>query len=147
MLKLPPKMEKILLLVHGEGLREVDVAKKLGVSRQAISKSIRDGVGRLSQIFLEVAEILNADIIRVNLRKGYAIFKDRQLNIKIYVFYIPEKGVRILFRDNIECNSEGLRSLCIDIVKAAKKWGIIKKDKGKSDINEVLQEIIKIIEA
>ncbi|MCD6428198.1 MAG: hypothetical protein J7L12_01105 [Desulfurococcales archaeon] len=128
-------------------MREINVAKKLGVSRQAISKSIKDGVGRLSQIFLEVAEVLNADIIRVNLCKGYAVLKSRQLNVKVYVFYIPEKGIRVLFGSNIDCRNEELRSLCADIVDAAKKWGIIKENEEKQNINELIQGVTSIVEA
>ncbi len=142
-MKLSSRMEEVLLLVYGRGLREVDVAKRLNVSRQAINKALREATGRLSQIFLELAEILNADIIRVNVRKGYAIFRGRQLNTKIYAFYIPGKGVRVLFKNRVNCRDEELRSLCIDIIKAAKEWGIIEKE---DDINTTLRNILRIIE-
>ncbi len=143
-MKLPPRMEEVLLLIHGKGLREVDAAKRLDVSRQAINKALREAAGRLSQIFLELAEILNADIIRVNVRKGYAILRGRQLNTKIYAFYIPRKGVRVLFKNEVNCGDEGLRSLCTDIVKAAKEWGIIEEE--GDDADTTLRNILKIIE-
>lgn len=144
MLRLPLRMEEVLLLVHGKGLREVDVAEKLGVSKQAVNKALREGIGRLSQIFLTLAEILNADIIRVNLNKGYAIFRGRQLNNRIYAFYIPKKGVRILFGDNINCRNRDMKTLCLEIIEASKEWGIIKEE--MQDVNKTLREVIKSIE-
>ncbi len=144
-MKLPSRMEEVLLLIYGKGLREVDVARRLNVSRQAINRALRGATGRLSQIFLELAEILNADIIRVNVRKGYAIFRGRQLNTKIYAFYIPRKGIRVLFKNGVNCRDEELRSLCIDIIRAAKEWGMIEEE--EDDADTTLRNILRIIEA
>ncbi len=145
MLKLPPRMEKILLLVHGKKLREVDVAEGLGISKQAVSKALKEGRGRLAQLFLSLAETLNADIIKADISKGYAIVRIRQLNAKAYLIYVPGDGLRVLFRSNINCSGDQL-AFCKRIVDAAVKWRIINEDKAKDNIEDVIKEIINRLE-
>ena len=72
MLKLPRRMEEVLLAVYG-GRRGSNVARGLGMTRQAVSKLVKEGRARLAEVSLEVAEILDADVVKVDLSKGYAI--------------------------------------------------------------------------
>ncbi len=145
MLKLPKRMEEALLAVYGDGKRESEVAKELGVSKQAVSKFVKEGRARLTEIFLEVTEILHADLIRINLSKGYAIIKPRQLRVKAYVFYVPGEGPRILFEEDIKCLEE-TRTLCKEVVKAIKAWGLIKACKGVDNEEDIIRCIIKLLE-
>ncbi len=147
MLKLPPRMEEILLLVYGRGLREIEVAERLKISKQAVSKALREAKGKLAEIFLETAEMLNADIIRIDISRGFAIVRIRQLNMKAYILYVPGRGIRILFRHKIECNSES-KNLCEDIVNAAITWRILDEyqlKKGRS-LEDLVNEIINKLE-
>jgi len=144
MLRLPDKMEQILLLVHGRGLREIDVAEKLGISKQAVSKSLREGRGRLSQLFLHVAELLNADIVRASLEKGCAVLKSRQLKRKIYVIYVPGKGLRTLFEGEIDCSKENQR-ICSEIVEAGRQWGLLKETRGA--LEKLVRDLIDLVES
>jgi len=145
MLKLPKRMEEALLAVYGDGKRESEVARELGVSKQAVSKFVREGRARLTEIFLEVTEVLHADLVRINLSKGYAIIKPRQLRVKAYVFYVPGEGPRVLFEGDIKCLEE-TRTLCKEVVKAIKAWGLIKACKGVDDEEDIIKCIIKLLE-
>ncbi|RLG76775.1 MAG: hypothetical protein DRO12_03895 [Thermoprotei archaeon] len=145
MLKLPKRMEEALLAVYGDGKRESEVAKELGVSKQAVSKFVREGRARLTEIFLEVTEVLHADLVRINLSKGYAIIKPRQLRVKAYVFYVPGSGPRVLFEGDIRCSEEA-RTLCREVVKAVKAWGLIKACSGVDDEEGIIRCVIKLLE-
>lgn len=143
MLRLPQRMEEVLLAVYGRGLREVDVARELGVSRQAINKLVREGRARLTETFIELAEVLQADIVRINLARGYAIIKLRQIGVKAYVFYIPGKGPRIVFDGEISCSNE-TRALCHDLIKAFESWGLLRSCSG--DEESVIECVIRRLE-
>ncbi len=145
MLRLPPRMEEVILLVYGKGLREVEVAEKLGISKQAVSKALREGRGRLAQIFLSLAETLNADVIKVDISRGYAVVRLRQLGMKAYLIYVPGKGVRTLFQQNVACDEEN-EALCRDVIEAAIAWGLIREDSIGNDYVEAIDKVIKELE-
>ncbi len=145
MLKLPRRMEEALLAVYGKGRRESEVARELGVSKQAVNKFVREGRARLAEIFIMVAEILYADIIRINLAKGYAIIKPRQLGVKAYVFYVPGNGPRVVFGEDIKC-SEETRSLCREIVEAIRAWGLTGECSDTGDEEDIIRCIVKLLE-
>ena len=146
MLRLPPRMEEVLLLVYGRGSREVDVAEKLGISKQAVSKALREARGRLAQIFLTVADLMGADIIRVNIEKGYAIVKIRQTRQKAYIFYIPGKGPKVVFEGSMRLSKDD-EKLYEEVIKAAVEWGILKgKVLEVGDLVKAMKELIKVLE-
>ncbi len=146
MLKLPPRMEEVLLLVYGRGSKEVEVAEKLGISKQAVSKALREARGRLAQIFLTVADLMSADIIKVNIEKGYAIVKIRQTKQKAYIFYIPGKGPKVLFEGSVRL-SEDNEKLYEEVIKAAIEWGILKgRELRINNLVKAMKELIKVIE-
>ena len=142
MWKLPPKMETIILMVYGQGFKEVEVAKELGISKQAVNKALKEARGRLAEMFLSLAEILNADITRVNVSKGYAVLRLRQLNESAYAIYVPGKGLRVLFERNIDPKER--KSFYQEIIEATVRWGLIKEYKG---LRQALNKIINIMES
>ncbi len=145
MLRLPPRMEEVILLVYGKGLREVEVAEKLGISKQAVSKALKEGRGRLAQIFLSLAETLNADVIKVDIGKGYAVVRLRQLGMKAYLIYVPGKGVRTLFQQNVTCDEEN-EALCREVIEAAITWGLIRGDSLGNDYVKAIDKVIEELE-
>ena len=144
-LKLPKRMEEVLLEVYGKGKRESDVARELGISKQAVSKFLREGRARLTEIFVEVAEMLHADIVRISLNKGYAVIRPRQLKIKAYIVYVPSIGPRILFGGNIVCEGE-VRKLCREVVEAFESWGLLGKCSEETNDASIIECVIRTIE-
>ena len=142
-MKLPPRMEKILLMACGENLKETEIARKLGISKQAVSKALREARGRLVQIFLTIADILNADIVRVNVEKGYAILRLRQTGQKAYIIYIPGKGPKTLFEKPLNLDEANTR-FYEEIVEASIKWGIIQAE--DLELPRVLEKLLNNME-
>ncbi len=134
-----------MLLVYGKNLKEIEVAERLSISKQAVSKALREARGRLAQIFLTLAETLNADIVKVDVSRGCAVIRIRQLGMKAYLIYVPGKGVRTLFQQNMVCNEEN-EALCRDIINAAITWGLIESDRARGSYEEILNEMVKNIE-
>ncbi|RLE90987.1 MAG: hypothetical protein DRJ55_05385 [Thermoprotei archaeon] len=138
MLKIPRRMEEVLLMASQRKMREVDIAAKLGVTKQAVSKSLREARARLTQIFLTVAELLNSDIARINVEKGFMILRNRQTGARLYVIYVPGQGPLVLFAEKIECTSLN-KPFCEKLVKAAKSWGIVEQ---YDNLEEAISTII-----
>ncbi len=135
----------MLLRILGRGEREVDVARDLGVSRQAVSKALRKARARLSEIFIRLSEVLNSDIIRINISRGYMILRNRQINQKIYVIYVPGEGPLTLFGDEIDCS--GLhRRFCEKIVYAIKYWGLVDWREEYRSLEEIIRKAVSEIE-
>ena len=142
MLRLPPRMEEVLVLASKK--KEVEIAKELGVTRQAVSKSLREARARLTQIFIEVAGVLNSDIVRINVEKGFAVLRNRQTGAKMYLIYVPGEGPRVLMPAPNPCKEA---SYCAKIVEAAYRWGIIERKEGHAaESSEIIKLLIKRME-
>ena len=105
-------------------------------------EALKEARGRLAEMFLSLAEILNADITRVNVSKGYAVLRLRQLNESAYAIYVPGKGLRVLFERNIDPKER--KSFYQEIIEATVRWGLIKEYKG---LRQALNKIINIMES
>lgn len=96
MFKLPEGMERIWLM-HARGMREIEIAESLGISRQAVNKALREAKSKLFEMFLGLAEVFGFEVIRVSAGKGFMVANARAN--RVYFFYIPQKGVRAFFAD------------------------------------------------
>ncbi|WP_457741486.1 helix-turn-helix transcriptional regulator [Thermococcus sp.] len=101
MFKLPEGMERVWLL-KAKGMREVEIAETLGISRQAVNKALKDARGKLFEAFFGLAEVFSWKVIRINAEKGFMVATGKCLekSIRVYVFYIPRKGLRAFFNDD-----------------------------------------------
>ncbi|WP_456399016.1 hypothetical protein [Palaeococcus sp. (in: euryarchaeotes)] len=96
MFKLPDRMEEIWLM-KAKGFREIEIADALGISRQAVNKSLRDAKAKLFEMFLGLAEVFGFEVIRVNVEKGFMVAHSEELKKRVYFFYVPKMGVRAFF--------------------------------------------------
>jgi len=141
--RLPERMEEIWFSI-AKGERETDVATRLNITRQAVSKAIRVAYGKIASMFLELAEILNLDVARINVEKGYMIARSRQLGLRVYAFYVPSKGIRILFGIKPYCGNESLLQTCRLIIDWGRELKII--DRVEGEIEFLIDKIIRKIE-
>ncbi len=134
-------MEEILVKKAESGLKEVEIAKELGISKQAVSKALKEARAKLTQIFLSLSDILNSDIIKINVEKGFMVLRNRETGEKIYVVYIPGQGPQVFLgrTEDIDVNRQFYRR----IIDAAVKWGLL--DSNTIDEDELLL-IRKIID-
>ncbi|QDA30886.1 hypothetical protein FH039_03680 [Thermococcus indicus] len=102
MFKLPEGMERVWLM-RARGMREVEIAEALGISRQAVNKALRDARMKLFEAFLGLAEVFSWEIARVNAEKGFMVARGRcpDKTVRVYVLYFPGKGVRAFFGENL----------------------------------------------
>ncbi|MEM2936049.1 MAG: HTH domain-containing protein [Candidatus Bathyarchaeia archaeon] len=59
--------------LHRKGLSQAQIASKLGVSRQAIHKTLDKANDRVLRSLLDTAQINKLDLIKVNSAKGFLV--------------------------------------------------------------------------
>ncbi|WP_209475662.1 sigma-70 region 4 domain-containing protein [Thermococcus stetteri] len=128
MLKLPEGMERIWLL-RARGMREVEIAEALGISRQAVNKALKDARVKLFEAFFSIAETFSWEVVRVNAEKGFAVFSGEVLGkrVRVYAFYLSGKGIRAFFGDDVPDY----------ILQHAVEVGIIKKPEKERLIRSI----------
>jgi len=140
--RLPERMEEAWLLT-ARGMSEADAARELGTTRQAVNKAVREARARLSSWFVEMAEALNADLIRMDCSRGFAVMRSRQLGLRIYVVYAPGRGLRAVFGMEPLCpGRDGVRH-CREVAEAARALGLVEE---RSD-EEAVRRLIKVMES
>ncbi|USG99957.1 hypothetical protein K1720_00245 [Thermococcus argininiproducens] len=102
MIKLPESMEKIWTM-RAKEMREVEIAETLEISRQAVNKALKDAKAKLFEAFFALAETFSWEIIRVNAEKGFMVAKGKckEKDVRVYAFYIPKKGIKGFFDEDI----------------------------------------------
>lgn len=95
-------MERVWLM-RAKGMREVEIAEALGVSRQAVNKALKDARVKLFEAFFGIAEVFGFEVIRVNAEKGFMVARGKCLdkNVRVYSFYFPGKGIRAFFGEDL----------------------------------------------
>jgi len=101
MFRLPEGMERVWFM-RAKGMREVDIARELGVSRQAVNKALRDARVKLFEAFFGLAEVFSWEIARINAEKGFMVASGKcpSERVRVYVFYVPQRGLRAFFEGN-----------------------------------------------
>jgi len=88
--------------------------------------------------------VLNSDIVRINVEKGFAVLRNRQKGIKIYLIYVPGGGPRVLMPSPDPCKEA---SYCAKMIEAAHRWGIIEgKEERVAESSETISLLIKRME-
>ncbi|WP_297089799.1 sigma-70 region 4 domain-containing protein [Thermococcus sp.] len=118
MLRLPEGMERVWLM-RAKGMREVEIAEALGISRQAVNKALKDARVKLFEAFFGLAEVFSWGIVRVNVEKGFMVARGKCFDkrVRVYAFYFPGKGIKAFF-------GEGLPDY---VLEHAVKIGIIER--------------------
>lgn len=141
--KLPEKMEEMWVLA-AKGLREIDIASKLGISKQAVNKALKEARNRLISMFLELAEIFNLNIIRINVEKGFMIAINPQINTRVYVLYVPKRGPRTILDIKPYSKTSELAKHCKLLINTAKELNIISHVEGELD--KAVEKLIEKME-
>jgi len=102
MIRLPESMEKIWTM-RAKGMREIEIAESLGISRQAVNKALKEAKAKLFEAFFALAETFSWEIVRVNAEKGFMVARGRcgGRATRVYAFYIPQKGIRGFFGEEV----------------------------------------------
>ena len=101
MLRLPEKQEKVWEL-SWKGISQKAIAEILGISKQAVSMYLKQAKAKLTEILLDIANAADLSVLKIDAQRGILIGKSKQLNERVFVFYIPKKGPIVIFEQVIK---------------------------------------------
>ncbi|ASJ08456.1 hypothetical protein A3L11_04095 [Thermococcus siculi] len=130
MLRLPEGMERVWLM-RARGMREVEIAETLGISRQAVNKALKDARVKLFEAFFGLTEVFSWDVVRVNAEKGFMVARGKcgDKNVRVYAFYLPGRGIRAFFNGEFpEYILE--HALNIDLIERKESGELVKALEG-----------------
>ena len=113
-----------------KGLTQTMIASKLGVSRQAIHKTLNQANERVLGALLDTAQINKLDVKKVDPSKGVLIGYSPEFRSKVFVIYSLKNGVQLWYEHQGQCEGCQKREECTQkLLETTKEWEIeLKKE-------------------
>ena len=138
MLKLPEKQEQVWEM-NLKGLPVVEIAEKLGISKQAVSMYLKQARAKLSEIFLEIANLMDLSIVKLDVKKGILICDIKQIGERVFVFYLPSRGTLTIYKDILNTGECSEDTNCSKVIQFYREFLGIKHDDKKRLLKEILK--------
>ena len=126
------KNQRSIWELRFQGLRAIDISKKLGLSRQYVSKSLQSTDSKIYRALTEVARINKVMIKNMNPEKGFLVGYSHELGSQVLITFSPLKGTNVWTPHSSQCSDCPDSASCrSNLVKEAQRLGIdIKNKKG-----------------
>jgi hypothetical protein len=103
---LTPKQKTIWDLKY-KGLQEVNIARKLGITRQTVNKAVTTANSKIQDALTETAKINKIEIQTVDPIKGFLLGYSSHFKTKAFVTFSARNGIQVWYKhegDCIKCN-------------------------------------------
>ena len=105
------------------GLSQTEIASNLGVSRQAIHKTVNKANDRVLKALLDTAEINKLDVKKVDPAKGILVGYSQGFYSRVFLAYSPKNGVQLWYEHQGQCETCQRREECISkLMETANEW-------------------------
>lgn len=102
-----------------------EIARKLGITRQAISKALKNVDTKILQTLNDNARMMGLAVTSVDTGRGILLGYHPQTKTKTMVFYLPKSGIQSWFQHEGECEGCITKDRCISVLKEASEfWGV-----------------------
>ncbi len=141
------KKESNIWELRFKGFNGSEIARKLEITRQAISKALKNADSKILQELNENARMMGLAVTSVNSEKGILLGYNPQIGAKTLIFYLPKSGFHTWFEyaDRCEdCSDCITYDGCLNVLKEASEfWGVpMEKDEEPTRIAEKLFESV-----
>ncbi len=107
------------------GLRISEIATRLGISRQAVHKSLRIIEAKIYKALVSTATAAKIEIKNIDIEKGLLIGWSPWLKVDVYIIFSAKNGIQIWFKHEGNCKECPLRNDCKNLLlEEAKERGI-----------------------
>jgi hypothetical protein len=138
------KNQRSIWVLRFKGFRAVDISKKMGKSRQYVSKSLQSTDSKIYRALAEVARINKVMIKTMNPEKGFLVGFSHELGSQVLITFSPLKGINVWTPHTSQCegcpDSTSCRS---NLVKEAQRLNVDIKDKEKLSPSELAAYIYR----
>lgn len=131
----------LLWRLKRRGLSLGEIAKELGVSRQAVHKGLRVVEGKIRGALLSTAKACRIDVREVDAKRGYLWGWSPWMSTEVYVTFSAKNGVQVWFRHEADCRNCPLQEECRRILLSeAEERGIDLRDDEDVEPSELAEE-------
>jgi predicted DNA-binding protein (UPF0251 family) len=107
------------------GLRQVDIAAKLGISRQAVNQALQEATQRITKGLIEQATICKIEVESVDPTNGILIGWSREFSVKTLITLSKADGMQVWYEHAADCLHCNRYSACrAYLFKSAKERSI-----------------------
>ncbi len=110
--------EKQLLLwrLRQSGLTLSEIATKLGISRQAVHKTMQTVENKVYEALISAAAASKVEIRRIDAKRGILVGWSPWLKTEVYITFSSRNGLQIWFKHEGDCKTCPLREDCRKIL-------------------------------
>ncbi|MFQ6120381.1 MAG: hypothetical protein ACE5KE_10910 [Methanosarcinales archaeon] len=98
------------------GLIGSEIARKLKITRQAVSKALQGMDAHISKTLLEMAKSNQIEVQSVNFEKGILFGKSVPFNTGAIIFVSAKYGVQVWYEHDGNCNNCNRYKDCMEIL-------------------------------
>ena len=98
------------------GLGGSEIARRLGISRQAVYKNLRIIESKIYKGLISTASLIKVEIRKIDIENGYLVGWSPGLNMDVYITFSTKNGFQVWFKHEGECSKCSLRDECRRII-------------------------------
>lgn len=137
------RQQELAWQLYKEGLSISRIAEEMNITKQAVSVYIKQAKARITEILINLAEIMDCEILKFDARKAILIGRVRQTREKVYIVYIPESGPCVIYSSAVEKGYCPEKSTCRKVIN----YYLKRIRRSKKNMKNVLRYIVsKFIE-
>ncbi|AKB18796.1 hypothetical protein [Methanosarcina sp. WWM596] len=103
-------------VLRRNGLPNINIAKRFGVSRQAISRALLSMDKRIEETLLEMARANRIEVEKLDSKKGILFGKSVPFKTSAIVFVSVKHGMQVWYEHEGECGSCERYRECIELL-------------------------------
>ena len=108
-----------------KGFSQTEIASSLGVSRQAIHKSMTKANNKVLDALLDAARTNRLDVEKVDPAKGILLGYSQGFRSRVFLTFSPKSGVQLWYEHQGQCEGCKRRIECTErLLEIAEEWEV-----------------------
>jgi len=103
-------------ILRRNGLPNINIAKRFGISRQAVSRALLSMDKHIEEILLEMARANRIEVEKLDSKKGILFGKSVPFKANAIIFVSVKHGMQVWYEHEGECGSCGRYKECIELL-------------------------------
>lgn len=125
------------------GLSQIEIASKLGVSRQAVNQAIQEATARVTRALTETATINKIEVESIDAVSGILTGWSREFSVKAVISINRRDGMQIWYEHVADClHCEGYNSCQAYLFRIAKERGRVLTKEQKRMVPSKLAQVL-----
>jgi len=125
------------------GLRQIDIADKLGISRQTVNQALQEATAKVTRALTEASSINKIEVESIDSTNGLLIGWSREFSVKAVISITKKDGMQVWYEHVADCDHCMRFSAChAYLVRSAKERGIKLTEEQKKLIPSELAQVL-----